>query len=144
MSKMVSHILDHAPELVPLSDLSILIFPKIAMNFLRAWIKGSVSIVNSRWAALLAKQVKMMLYFFNSVLQNLIVKGPNISKSQHVNGGVSCILSSGKSTILWVSSLPLSLLHITHSKIMLLQKEFSFITQKSEFLKQFKVNPVTS
>ena len=44
-------------KLLPSSDLSILIFPRLAMNILRTWIKESVSIVfaTSRWTVLLAK-----------------------------------------------------------------------------------------
>ena len=115
------------------------------MNLLRAWIKESVSIVfaTSRWTALLAKQVKMMPYIFNSVLWHLIVKGLNISSPQYMKGGASCVLSSGKSAIIWVPSLPLSLLHITNLKMMLLQTEFPFVTQKPEFLTHFKVNHPT-
>ena len=62
---------------------------------------------------------------------------------QYVNGVASCVLSAGKSAILWVPSLPLSLQHTpAHLKIMPLQTEFPFITQKPEFFKQFKVIPL--
>ena len=75
-------------------------------------------------------------------MRHLIVKGKNIFSPQYVNGGASCVLSSGRSAILWIPSLPLNLLHITHLKMMLLQTKFPFFTHKSKFLEQFKVNPL--
>ena len=86
------------------------------MNRLKAWINESVSIlqVHSIWTALLAKQVKSVLYLFSSFLPSFIKKGPNMSTPKFVNGGPSRVVSVGKSAIFCSPSFPLSRGHLIH------------------------------
>ena len=73
--------------------------PHLAINLLRVRMKEFVSIAlaTSMWTVLLAKQVNRAQYPFKSDLLSRILKGPNISTPQWVNGGASMHLSFGKS-----------------------------------------------
>ena len=120
----------------------ILIFPLLAMNHLKAWINESVSIlqVHSIWTALLAKQVKSVLYLFSSFLPSFIKKGPNMSTPQFVNGGPSRVLSVGKSAIFCSPSLPLSRQHLTHFPTKLLTTVLHLTTHKPLLLTSLSVH----
>ena len=75
-------------KFVPLSDLIDVTLPCLAMNLCRAWIKGSVSIiqVTSICIALPVKQMNKVQYHLRLDLLSLIVNGQNMSTPQCVNG----------------------------------------------------------
>ena len=130
--------------MVPLSDQSVLMLPRLAMKRLKACINESASneCITSVWTALLAIQVNNAPYLFSSDLLSFIVNGPNISTPQWVNGGSLEILSFGISDIFYSPNLPLSLRHTTHLCIKLLMAELALTIQKPHCLNSFNVRPL--
>ena len=132
-------------KLLSLSNLSILIFSRLAMNLFRAWIKESVPVVfaSSRRTALLAKQIKTMPYLFNSVLQYLIVKGLNISSIYSMWMKVHLVFfllanMSFSGSQVWLSTFGILCIW----KWCFCRQNF-YSSPKNLSFKQLKVNPLT-
>ena len=98
-------------KLLPLSDLMNLTFPLQAMNLHNASMNELVSIKfpTSIWIALLLRQVNNIPYLLISDHLSLMMKGPNMSTPQYVNGGASVILSIRRLAIFYVPNFPQSL-----------------------------------
>ena len=65
------------------------------------------------WIALLFRQVNKISYLLISEHLYLMMKRPNMSKPQYVNGRASIILSFGRLTIFCVPNFPRSLRLVT-------------------------------
>ena len=120
-----------------------LMFPLLAMNCCRVCMNVYVSMlhVHSIYTALLAKHVKSAPYLLSSFLPSFIRHGPNISMPQLVNGGLSNVLSFGRSAIFCSPSFTLSNRHLTHFTIRLLTILLHWTTQKPLLSISFMVKP---
>ena len=101
---------------MPRSDLISLIGLRRAMKRQSALEKESVSneLGDSRWIALLARQVNTTPYRFNSFRPSLMRQGQKRSTLQYVNGGAEVSRSFGKSAIFCFADLARNFLHSTH------------------------------
>ena len=93
---------DTTAKLIPLSNLIGFTVHRLTINFLRAWIKESVSIayITSMRTTLLEKQVNRAQYCLKPDLLSRRTNNPNICTPQWANSSASMHLSFVKSAIL--------------------------------------------